>query len=393
MTGRSVPAAPLVCVICALLGPSVASAQRWAAWDLGTSITSSIEPRTAFAFSAGRAAGLFDGALLPDGNGADRWGAGDLRVSLAGGSRLLLETGLEGAGATAARVPGSGYAAGTIRIGLAQERAQGWFRLSAGRLSDSIGGRPLLLTGLGASVTRGRVAISIALTEAFAPPQTRTIVLPAAEPTLDTVGVPPGAPTTVVETLRSLSWQEVRAEVDWSRGRIGARLLGGLSIGRPGPPSTSWLRAEATGTVAPDVAVVAGLGRQSLPILELQPLVGPFTFGVRATFGRALRRQASPSVGVPSEPVFELRSGAGGVRLLRFRVPHAKSVELTADFLDWRVVQLVQGRGGMWEVEVVIAPGSHRLNIRIDGGPWVVPPGLPAVADDFNEGAGLLRVN
>jgi hypothetical protein len=392
MIARSVTTAPVVWVIACVLCPSVASAQAWAAGDVGTSITRSIEPRAALAFSAWRVTGLLDGAEMPGSSGAERWGTGHVRLAVASGSRLMLETGLEGAGFLAASEPDAGYAAGTLRIGLANGTTQGWFRISAGRLSDSIGGRPLLLTGLDASVTRGRVSLSIALTEAFAPAQARTIFLPAAGPTLDTVGVPPGAPTTVEETLRSLSWQEVRAQVAWSGGRIGARLIGGLSIGRSGPPSTSWLRAEATGAVAPDVALVAGLGRQPLPILELQPPVGPFTFGIRATFGRASPRQAGLPIEGRRDPAFELRSVAGESRLLRFRVPHAKRVELTGDFLDWRVVQL-RRQGGMWEVELIIAPGSYRLNIRIDGGPWVVPPGLPAVGDDFNAAAGLLRVD
>src|SRR5206468_536393 len=56
------------------------------------------------------------------------------------------------------------------------------------------------------------------------------------------------------------------------------------------------------------------------------------------------------------------------------------------------VGSLVPAGGGVWEAQLAIGPGSHRVSIRRDGGPWAVPPGLPAVADDFTGAAGLLRV-
>jgi len=56
-------------------------------------------------------------------------------------------------------------------------------------------------------------------------------------------------------------------------------------------------------------------------------------------------------------------------------VAHADHVELTADFLDWGVLGLARAGVGVWEARVAIPPGSHRVSIRIDGGPWIVPPG------------------
>jgi hypothetical protein len=45
-----------------------------------------------------------------------------------------------------------------------------------------------------------------------------------------------------------------------------------------------------------------------------------------------------------------------------------------------------------WTYNVFIGPGVHRINIRIDGGPWVAPPGLTVVRDDFGGAVGLLVV-
>ena len=34
--------------------------------------------------------------------------------------------------------------------------------------------------------------------------------------------------------------------------------------------------------------------------------------------------------------------------------------------------------------------GVHHINIRIDGGPWIAPPGLPSIRDGFNGEIGVL---
>jgi hypothetical protein len=78
-------------------------------------------------------------------------------------------------------------------------------------------------------------------------------------------------------------------------------------------------------------------------------------------------------------------------------------VELMADFTDWVPVPLVRlprGTAGgrardaadLWAAELVIAPGVHRVNVRVDGGPWRPPPGLSVVRDEFGGEVGLLVV-
>ena len=39
-----------------------------------------------------------------------------------------------------------------------------------------------------------------------------------------------------------------------------------------------------------------------------------------------------------------------------------------------------------------IAPGSHRVNIRVDGGEWSAPPGASTAQDEFNGVVGLVIV-
>jgi len=45
-----------------------------------------------------------------------------------------------------------------------------------------------------------------------------------------------------------------------------------------------------------------------------------------------------------------------------------------------------------WRMAIAIAPGVHRVNLRVNDGPWSVPPGLTPVRDDFGGEVGLLVV-
>jgi hypothetical protein len=46
----------------------------------------------------------------------------------------------------------------------------------------------------------------------------------------------------------------------------------------------------------------------------------------------------------------------------------------------------------MWETVLPIPSGLHRLNVRIDGGQWIVPAGLSRAADDFGDEVGIMAV-
>jgi len=73
-------------------------------------------------------------------------------------------------------------------------------------------------------------------------------------------------------------------------------------------------------------------------------------------------------------------------------VPDARQVELMGSFTDWAPVRLTSTAPGVWSFNVFLAPGVHRVNIRVDGGAWSVPPGLTAVRDEFGGEVGLLIV-
>ena len=81
-----------------------------------------------------------------------------------------------------------------------------------------------------------------------------------------------------------------------------------------------------------------------------------------------------------------------GSRTLMITVRATSTVEVMGDFTNWRPLALTRTADGRWAAQVGLGPGSHRINVRVDGGPWRVPPGLPAIPDDFGSLVGLLVV-
>jgi hypothetical protein len=62
------------------------------------------------------------------------------------------------------------------------------------------------------------------------------------------------------------------------------------------------------------------------------------------------------------------------------------------DFTDWKAEALIPKGGGRWELPIALTPGVHHLNVRFDGGDWVVPSGAVAVNDEFGGRVGLVVV-
>jgi hypothetical protein len=108
------------------------------------------------------------------------------------------------------------------------------------------------------------------------------------------------------------------------------------------------------------------------------------TLEAEASGGRFVTRET----GAPRLEV----QGGGERKTLRIRAPAAKSVELMGDITDWAPVRLHLVEPGLWETELELPPGVHRVNIRVDGGPWVAPGGTRVERTEFGGSVGILVV-
>lgn len=87
--------------------------------------------------------------------------------------------------------------------------------------------------------------------------------------------------------------------------------------------------------------------------------------------------------------IMQLPGGSARLDVVGVRGVH---VELMGDFTSWEPVALTPSGSARWSVTIALPPGVHRLNIRVDGGEWRVPPGLPSASDDYGGAAGILIV-
>jgi hypothetical protein len=202
----------------------------------------------------------------------------------------------------------------------------------------------------------------------------------------------PRSRTYVTDTVRLTSdrWSEAEAAVYWARGRWALD----AAIGRPftGIATGSiWTRLDATLALNERVALMVGGGIAPVELSLVSPDRRRLTVGFRWT--RApLPRTAAPAI-EPVAAAFRVeRTDARRARIF-VRVPAARTVELGADFTGWQPVALERTAPDEWSITLPIAPGTYHVNLRINGGNWIAPPGLPRVRDDFAGVVGLVVVH
>jgi hypothetical protein len=140
---------------------------------------------------------------------------------------------------------------------------------------------------------------------------------------------------------------------DPARGVLGAKYV------------TLGIRLRVAGTRAPLPRVIAGAIERASRTLE------------RSADASRARIEVAPS---------------GNPRTLSVNVPGARSIEIMGDFTDWVPVALTQTGSDTWAVDLFIPPGVHRLNIRVDDGPWRVPLGTRLEETEFGGAVGVVVV-
>jgi hypothetical protein len=132
-------------------------------------------------------------------------------------------------------------------------------------------------------------------------------------------------------------------------------------------------------------AVVISAARQLPDFQRGADAMQALTIGVRLN-------EPTPAVArvARARPVIQV-AGSDSTRTVRVRAAGARRVELMADFTGWEPVELAPS-GDVFSREFVLSSGTHRLVVRLDGGPWVPAVNTPAVDDDFGGRVGLLVV-
>jgi hypothetical protein len=117
-----------------------------------------------------------------------------------------------------------------------------------------------------------------------------------------------------------------------------------------------------------------------------------------------LARRSEPAVGVVQAPAgarevpASLVADRSSLPLTQFILvaPAAREVSLVGDFNDWQVGSArlrATASGGVWTIEVPLAPGRHRYAFVVDGSRWLPDPAAPrAAGDDFGTPSSVVTV-
>ncbi|HEV8216824.1 MAG TPA: glycogen-binding domain-containing protein, partial [Gemmatimonadaceae bacterium] len=159
------------------------------------------------------------------------------------------------------------------------------------------------------------------------------------------------------------------------------------------PDSRRWTSANATLWLNERVAIIGGGGRQpALPLRGL-PARSFWMTGLQLAYA-PISKTAIP-VALPHTVLvksFEMRSGNNGMQKIVIHVGGVETVDVMGDFSDWSPLTLVRRGRDLWELALPLSAGMHQINVRVDGGQWVPPPGMPTMRDGYNGEVGLLVV-
>ena len=126
-------------------------------------------------------------------------------------------------------------------------------------------------------------------------------------------------------------------------------------------------------------------GRMPLASSLYLPFRHELSFGVEL-----LPKVLRPGRGTGGGTVFEAEPDGNGHVGVVIRAL-ASRVEIAGDFSGWEAVPLVND-GKVWRAVIAAPPGVHQVNVRFDGGPWQVPPGLGSTEDGFGGRTGVFVI-
>lgn len=203
----------------------------------------------------------------------------------------------------------------------------------------------------------------------------------------------------------SLKYMDGQLTLSWTGTKLDLGAVLGVRMGDQltalGGTARSWGSVSAVRWLGSRFALVAAGG--TYPIDPTQGFPGGrfVSLSIRLASRRAPEAQViaqQPLIEAPSDRVLAVvtefgaeRTGVSSVTL-RAKAAGASVVEVSGDFTGWTPVRLTAASDGWWAVTLPIGPGKYQMNLRLDGGEWLVPPGLLSMLDEFGGKVGLLVI-
>lgn len=166
-----------------------------------------------------------------------------------------------------------------------------------------------------------------------------------------------------------------------------------------GGTAKSWGSVSIAGWIASHIAIVASAGTYPVDFTQGFPGGRFASVGLRIGQRRFLPTPAhdmdrlDPIVLASRRGAsLDIRDVGGSTRSLRLNVQSASVVEVMGDFTGWKPVRLENSDPGWWTGSFRIEPGIHEMNVRVDGGNWIVPRGIPSRKDEFGGNVGIVLI-
>ena len=321
----------------------------------------SISP--ALSLSRGRSSFEAGGTLSKFGSGTSGQGTLGLSTFLPSWQRLSLQLAAVAGGSSHQDGYHTGQASGSARVHYVRDVGGIWSGGGGGAMWDGAKWRSVRELEAGGWITVGRTQLVVSAT-----------------------------PTVVEDTIR---YTDAQAAVTWKTSRADLGLTAGVRGGSglstfPGQ-SKAWGSATMVAPMSPQAALILAVGSYPLDFTQGFPSGRYVTAGVRLSTER--RSTIEPNLARRSAVArFDVRRISDSEIRIEVRTPGARSVEITGDLTHWEPVALRADRNGPFAIVLRVTPGTSQVNIRVDNGPWTVPPGLTAIKDELGAEVGILVV-
>ena len=193
---------------------------------------------------------------------------------------------------------------------------------------------------------------------------------------------------------------DMSASVDHSLGVLSLSVAAGFRTGQAARVDLGWVSVGATFPINRRLLATASVGNYPADLLQRLPGARFLSLSIRLPSPSLFPRR-DDKLGTATQPevatggvILRIASAdsARGARVVRVRAPASDRLEMMADFTDWEPVTLARTPEGFWEITLPITRGPHRLNVRLDGGDWVVPTNVARVTDEFGGVVGVVLV-
>ena len=280
------------------------------------------------------------------------------------------ELSLSGGGSSYADFASFWHATGEARLHFVAAGRGAWIGGTGGRTSYGGAPRPVAVVGVGLWARRAQVTVAASATRSF-------------------VG-----DTTYSDLASTIHASGGRFELDASlAARVSSR---GAGHGVHGEASATFTLGERAalfvsgGRYPTDPVSGSVAGRYASAGLRLRMAL-PRPRAIRDP-RPLMRSPANGDGGASFSARLEVRLAPDGTGRVVVHAPAAARVEVAGDFTDWQPVVLLRTGEDVWESELHISSGVHRVNVRIDGGRWIAPAGTTRAEDEFGGEVGIVAV-